>query len=156
MGYSFDMQNRLCCDNCGQSGNVRKMKCPWNYCHADAVCPKCKIEKKDHLSKVAHRNRGCERNHNAYMLDLANEKALLDKGEYLRSCARGFGDMVKAIFTNKDRQDQAFWMSTKTYHAISLGVHATADDFRAHGILLDAVNTDINDGEHYAESKEVA
>lgn len=55
MGYSYDMSNRLCCDNCGTSGGVRKRKCPHvvttdsargprvaiHYCYPPALCNGC-------------------------------------------------------------------------------------------------------------------
>lgn len=55
MGYSFDYRGRLCCDNCGQPGGVRKRKCPHTvmgnshrgaryalpYCPTPAVCQPC-------------------------------------------------------------------------------------------------------------------
>lgn len=55
MGYSTDMRGRLCCDNCGTSGGVRKRTCPHKvtsdslrgarsalpYCYPPAVCAPC-------------------------------------------------------------------------------------------------------------------
>lgn len=55
MGYSYDMNNRLCCDGCSRSGGVRKRKCPHmvltdssrgprieiHYCYPPALCDDC-------------------------------------------------------------------------------------------------------------------
>jgi hypothetical protein len=58
MGYGYDRNNRLCCDNCGMSGGVRKRTCPYtvlgdslrsvggqrykmSYCYPPALCAAC-------------------------------------------------------------------------------------------------------------------
>lgn len=55
MGYSYDNRGRLCCDNCGQAGGVRKRVCPATvrtdssrgprlgirWCSPPAVCSPC-------------------------------------------------------------------------------------------------------------------
>ena len=55
MSYSFDSHGRLCCDNCGNAGGVRKRTCPHRvltdslrgpraplpYCYPPALCPQC-------------------------------------------------------------------------------------------------------------------
>ncbi len=55
VGYSYDMRGRLCCDNCGEAGGVRKRLCPakvlgdssrsprqeTRYCYPPAVCSGC-------------------------------------------------------------------------------------------------------------------
>jgi hypothetical protein len=42
MGYSYDRATgRLCCDNCGMDGGVRKRRCPAGWCPPWALCPAC-------------------------------------------------------------------------------------------------------------------
>jgi hypothetical protein len=56
MGYGYDSRNRLCCDQCGNAGGVRKRRCPhkvlgdslrspsrfaMDYCSAPALCGPC-------------------------------------------------------------------------------------------------------------------
>jgi hypothetical protein len=52
MGYSYDQSKRLCCDDCGKAGGVRKRRCPYrvlsdssrgprhemDYCSPPALC----------------------------------------------------------------------------------------------------------------------
>jgi len=61
MGFCYDSHGRLCCDLCGSSGGVRKVRCPVNWCSPIAVCPKCRTEGKlksvDHSSCRATQNK---------------------------------------------------------------------------------------------------
>ncbi len=63
MGFSYNYLG-LCCDFCNNAGsqqNVRKIKCPYDYCQAWACCNTCK-KKKLHLqsscnpNKISHKN----------------------------------------------------------------------------------------------------
>ena len=49
MGFCYDMDGLLCCDFCGQSGQVRKIKCPYGWCQPWATCPECKSNGKHHI-----------------------------------------------------------------------------------------------------------
>ena len=53
MGYCYDQNHRLCCDICGNSGGVRKMPCPVNWCQPVAACPTCRKAKR-HVPEDKH------------------------------------------------------------------------------------------------------
>jgi hypothetical protein len=40
-------------------------------------------------------------------------------------------------------EESAYWMTQETYHAIPLGVEATLEDYKAHGEVVEASDTDI-------------
>jgi hypothetical protein len=40
-------------------------------------------------------------------------------------------------------EESAYWMSAETYHQIPLGVEATVEDYRAHGEVIETLDTDI-------------
>jgi hypothetical protein len=99
MGYSYDMQRRLCCDNCGQSGGVRKRKCPavvvshsttahgvrltTPYCPPPAVCAACWPEVRNQVHIT------CEQ---GAALSQRREDAIqvrIDAGDALVTCAEG-------------------------------------------------------------------
>lgn len=58
---------------------------------------------------------------------------------------------VKVIFrngghaNNREGNEKAYWMDTETYRAIPLGTIAFIKDFKKHGEVVEAVNTDIYD-----------
>lgn len=144
MGYSYDWRGRLCCDHCGESGGVRKIKCPFGWCPPAALCPDCRVKHKDRLTKAHHRARGCEERANWSRLRDVEEMFILGQGKFIRKSALNHdGRGVKVIFRNKDGDRQAFFMSRRTYRAIPIMVNATPDDFRSHGPLRRAKSTDI-------------
>lgn len=43
MGYSYDSRTgQLVCDSCGTHGGVRRVKCKYGYCPANALCAACR------------------------------------------------------------------------------------------------------------------
>lgn len=86
MGCTRDERGRLCCDACGQPP-ARRYKCPWNYCIADILCKACATKHKAIRTKAAHRERGCEKNHNEFVAREAFKAKLLSEGKKVRCSA---------------------------------------------------------------------
>lgn len=145
----------LCCDFCNDYP-ARKIKCPFGYCQAYAMCKRCRAENKGKKYKEEHRARGCEKNHLEF-IRLENEREeMLRRGEYLRVCASSVEQGVKVLFENKDKDIKAFLMSANTYHQIPLFQNVTPDNFRAFGTLRKMANLDIYNREGIvATTKEV-
>jgi len=150
MGNSYDSWGKLCCNVCGQSGGVRKHKCPFGWCPPIALCPKCKREHPEYLSRDGHRKHGCEEQHNRYEAQKAQEALLLKQGKLLRRaalCHPKHNNRVKVIFQGAGDKERAFWMAQRTYNAIPVGVPATVEDFKSKGKVTRARTTDIYDAE---------
>lgn len=151
MGYCYTADGKLCCDVCDHSGGVRKFRCPFGYCQAVALCPKCKHEHPEYVTKAFHRKQGCEKNHNEFARQEAERASLIERGQFVRTSALWHpqrpGDNIKVIFQGRDRTSKAFWMSDKTYHAIPFGVNATPKEYRKHGAVAEARSLDIYDAE---------
>lgn len=145
MGYSFDQRGRLACDVCGQAeGKTRKRKCPHGYCPAVAACPGCfKTIKADGRWTKAHAT--CAASAAEYDAREAKQAAVLNAGGFVRRSAMGFsgdtGELVRVIFSNKDRQEVGFNMAPETYRAFPLLEVLTPDDFRARGPIYEAPAT---------------
>ena len=160
MGYSY-CGGLLCCDVCGDTGGVRKHKCPFGWCPKVALCPKCKREHPEYLTKSYHREHGnCEENHLRFERQKAKELQLLNEGKLLRRSALQHKTKtswrIKVIFRGlfkegKEQIIRAFWMAPRTYRAIELGVPASVEDYKALGKVTRARNADIYDAEKYAE-----
>ena len=150
MGYSYDMQNRLCCDTCNAVGGVRKIKCPFGYCPALAMCPTCRKDKANLMSEAHHKENGCEVGHARSIIREYEWKKMLEAGRYLRSSALAHGDyMVKVYFTHKDKP-VCWWMNRQTYDAIPLLRIATIEDYKEYGKVIEAKTTDLYDAESMA------
>jgi hypothetical protein len=152
MGYSYETRTgRLCCDVCDKAGDVRKYKCPFGYCPAIALCPDCKAKHPEYVSKAGHRKQGCEKSMNKAISRERREQYMLDHGMFIRCSALSHHmlglSVVKVIFRNKSREEQAFFMAPETYHAIPLLRAATVSDYEKYGKVTPAVNTDIYDPE---------
>jgi len=147
MGYCYDADGKLCCDVCGDSGGVRKNRCPFGYCQPIALCQKCKREHPEYVSKAYHRENGCEANHLRFQQEEAQRQQLLDSGKLLRCSALRHNGRVKVIFRGKNGKERAFWMATRTYRRIPLGEPATVEDYKAIGKVTRAKTTDIYDSE---------
>ena len=143
MGYSYDGQGRLCCDGCGSSGSVRKIRCPFGWCPSPALCPECRSKHRTQLSKAYHRQMGCEANVAEARKRDAEQQVLLDEGNYVRTSALGHNGRVKVIFRNATGDRKAYWMPSETYHAIPLMQPATPAHFSKHGEVTEAENADI-------------
>ena len=151
MGYCYDVDGRLCCDVCSSSGGVRKHRCPFGYCPAIALCPKCKREHPEYLTKAYHRERGnCEEYHLRFVRENEARQRILDEGKYLRVSALRHNGRVKVIFRNKAGQERAFWMAPRNYGSRRLDKPTTPEDYKANGKVTRARTTDIYDAEKYA------
>ncbi len=104
MGYSTDSSGRLCCDSCGVSGGVRKIRCPWNYCPRIALCKNCKTKHADKLGKKHHRDRGCEKSHNEFAADEALKSQNHAAGKFTLQSAIGLNDGTGNIRVSFIRQ----------------------------------------------------
>ncbi|QBP33372.1 hypothetical protein SEA_BRUTONGASTER_158 [Gordonia phage BrutonGaster] len=113
MGYSFDYSGKLCCDNCGQSGGVRRRKCKYkvtlrnggqlHYCPPPAYCAAC-YKLRGGLNGV-HDDR-CREGAEQSQAREDRRNALLDEGKHLVGAAWGSWDdrvpdgMVGVVFQN--------------------------------------------------------
>ena len=140
MGYCYNSASgRLACDACDTDEGVKKRRCPFGYCPADALCAACWTKNQDKLNKAAHRANGCERRHREYLAKQAHEAALLMTGHEIRWSALGDGNgSVHVLFRCGNGTTRGYYMAEATYDAIPLLVTATPDDYRKHGPLEDA------------------
>ena len=144
MGYSYDGQGRLCCDSCGRSGGVRKIRCPFGWCQSAALCPDCRSNKhRSWLTKELHRQLGCEAGAAEARQRAAEQQALFDSGNYVRTSALGHNGRVKVLFRNAAGDTKAYWMAPGTYRSIPLMQPATPAHFSEYGKVTAAKNTDI-------------
>lgn len=96
MGFCYDMRNRLCCDLCGESGGVRRQKCPSGWCQAYAVCKACMPA---YRARKADIHEGCAHSSANYHAQQAKRQALIDAGELVLASAVNTDDgMTKVWF----------------------------------------------------------
>ena len=133
MGYSYDNRNRLCCDNCGRSGGVRKVRCPFYWCPAVALCRECRRTHREYASRTYHTNKGCLAHHLEYQRQNAEMAHLISEGRLVRVAACGDNGRVLVTFAGQNGTRPNFWMAKRTYHAIPLGVNATVEDYQKFG-----------------------
>lgn len=139
MGYCTDMQGRLCCDNCGNSGGCRRNRCPFGYCQADILCPACRKnpEVKAKVNRAAHVERGCKDSHERFIFDRWMERVLLDAGEAISAAAlnaelarpAGPVGMVQVIFKAAFGKTIARYLPAAIYDTFALGTVRTLTDF---------------------------
>lgn len=157
MGYSYDMQNRLCCDQCGKAeGTTRKRPCPSGYCPAVALCPECNHAVRhdgvigDGGRRITWRamHEYCDAKSEAFAAEEARRAALMRAGTPVRCAALGYHDgtgRVRVLFEHLSPDGQRVTtgadMDKATYGAIPLGTIATPADYRAHGAVLEAPAT---------------
>ena len=145
MGYCRDNQGRLCCDICGQSGGVRKHRCPYGYCQAYAICPNCwNNPTKRQAWKDMHVKNECKRLHEEFDAREKLTQNLLNNGFAVRCSAsyvRPVTDVVHVLFRKKDGTCDGYCMAESVYRSIELGVPATPDSFRQFGVLTPAPST---------------
>jgi hypothetical protein len=150
MGYSYTRDGKLCCDICGDSGGVRKQKCPQNWCQPYACCqsPECRAKLAQHRKEVCAVQ--CkEHSEHARQRD-AREAAMLEKGHAIRCSAStmtpDYKDCVKVWFSRNPRGGHVkcanvpahriccvAYMATETYRAIPLLEPASIIDYARHG-----------------------
>lgn len=145
MGYSLDSQGRLCCDYCGHSGGVVKVRCPFGYCPAPAVCPTCRKTHAADFTVATHRERGCERNHLRLQARMAEAARMIQEGRLLRKAASTVPSGVKVLFEGQTER-LCYIMAPETYDAIPLLVNATPEDYQRFGSLTKAANCNLWDG----------
>jgi len=140
MGYSIDaLTGRLCCDNCPNYTGVRRVRCPWNYCPAAALCPDCRKVVPYGSRKpanVAKYHPTCEAASASYKAEREREAALLASGAAVRCSALGGRDgRVHVLFKRRDGSREGRYMSHATYDAIPLRTPATIEDYAKLGAL---------------------
>lgn len=149
MGFSYSAFG-LCCDFCGADKStrkyVKKISCPYGYCQAWACCEVCRAEKKHMASSCANgtHKETCKKLHEDFVKKEQEKQNILDSGAFVRSAALGHGDLVKVLFTNKEGEEKAAFMTVENYRKIELGVTATLEDFE---IICMSKNTDIYDSQ---------
>ena len=137
MGYLYDQHNRLCCDSCGQSGGVRRCRCPYNYCPAAALCVECKKKFKERLGKQAHEQ--CRVAHEEMEKRDREAERILNSGGKLRCSALSIPQHgVHVLFRDSTGATTGFYMSSETYDAFPLGENVTPEMFQQHGQLSPA------------------
>lgn len=130
MGYCYQGK-KLCCDICGFAG-ARKMRCPFGYCQATAVCANCRKAKK-HPNKAWHVSFGCQKNHEAFVATETKRKQLLNDGEALLMAAFGHDNICQVMF-EAIRGHIVVYMPTAVYSnnpTIGNGRLATLKDYQA-------------------------
>lgn len=142
MGYCYDNAGRLCCDVCGSTGSTRRYRCPFGWCQAVALCPRCRASHAHILTRAHHRKHGCEQRHSEFAGQMAQRQRMLSCGLYVRCSALSHNGEVKVIFQGA-RDSIAYLMAPETYHAIPLGVNAVPGDYQKHGAIRAAENADI-------------
>ena len=143
MGYSYDGQGRLCCDVCGRSGGVRKIRCPFGWCPPAALCQECRSKYGSRLTRAYHRQMGCEADVAEARQRDAEQQALLDSGNYVRTSALAHNGRVKVVFRNAAGDRKAYWMAPGTYRSIPLMQPATPAHFSEYGKVTEAENADM-------------
>ena len=88
---------------------------------------------------------GCETQAKTARQRDAEQQALLDSGNYVRTSALAHNGRVKVVFRNSAGATRAFWMPSEAYHAIPLMQPVTPAHFKEHGEVSEAKNTDLYD-----------
>lgn len=135
MGYTYE-NGRLCCDNCGKSGGVRRRKCTYGWCPPPAVCPDCWKGGVRDKERRFHEER-CKAPAAAYAAKERERQKLLVAGHYLRASACSTSDGVLVTFRNCDGDEREYLMHRDTYRAIPLGDAATPECFAKHGEITE-------------------
>ena len=151
MGYSYardPITNRLklVCDRCGNYGGVIKLRCPFGYCPAIALCPTCRKlpEYRAKKRRELHRQAGCEKGQREFEELQKKEMAIIEAGGWLRTSALSHdNEQVKVIFRGKEGKKRAFWMSPETYDAYPLMRPTTPEDYAKVGEIRETENTNI-------------
>lgn len=136
MGYIYSGR-KLCCDYCGKPGGVRKIRCPFGWCPATAMCAECKKEHKAETTATWHETHGgCGTRSAAYRKVEEKRVALLAAGEFLRVAAYGPNGAVEVTFRNAGGTERIVTMPADVYRAFSLLEPATVGDFERVGVSM--------------------
>lgn len=169
MGYSYGRGPSgrwvLACDLCSRAdGTARKVRCPYGYCPATALCRSCRagpipgdfFSRNPELapfsgerwaSRALHRGMGCQRKHLEYIAAQERERALVVRGAYLRRSAMSTGvrdpvtgeTVVQVVFSRSWGElgpERWALMRQSTYRAVPFGFPAQAEDYRAFGAVV--------------------
>jgi hypothetical protein len=117
MGYCYQ-GGLLCCDVCGNTGGVRKKRCPHGWCQPVAVCPTCN-QKPEFKAKWKTAHVACKTSSEKYAAEQAREQELLNQGKAVLCSALSTDDnRVHALFRFKDGTTVGRFMSHEAYAAI--------------------------------------
>ncbi len=146
MGYSYS-GNRLCCDNCGRTGGVRKRTCPHKvrndsfrsvavgvrhevpYCQPPALCSACYAGLKATLHEP------CKEGARLAQEKADRTEALLESGAFLRAAAWGDwhakvpAGRVGVLFVNRAKEERCYHVDKEEYRAGGVGTPTTPDDY---------------------------
>jgi hypothetical protein len=129
MGYCYDDGGKLCCDACGDSGQVRKRTCPYRvhyaeggslpYCSPSALCAACYHTHKATLHadcKAGAAKRTAEELERAAMLEAGQYERRTAWGDWHPFVPAGF---VGLRFVNKAGKELYRLISTERYESIT-------------------------------------
>lgn len=138
MGYSYTVATgRLCCDSCDNDGGVRKIRCPYGYCPAPALCPPCKVKHADALKAPAHAS--CRLRVEEMRAAEADTAAHIAAGRFVRSAALATDDdRVHVLFRGHGGQYVGRYMTHACYDAFPILSVRTIEDYAALEPLADA------------------
>lgn len=129
----------LCCDSCGVSGGVRRIRCPFGACPPVARCANCRKVYSYQDSKKHHRELRCDFQFTESERRAAKEAYLLSGGGHVRRAARNAGaDGVHVLFVNKAGETVGYYMAHETYDGLPALEPACVEDYRALGELSPA------------------
>lgn len=139
MGYTTDRWGRLCCDNCGASGDARRVPCPQGYCPPAILCRACRTDPavRDRLNRY-HVENECARKSLEHRTREQRRREALEQGACLRVSALQHGagsNLVRVIFEGgRDahgyRRTFGADMTHATYDALPLGEIVGLEDYR--------------------------
>ena len=135
MGYSYDsLTGRLCCDNCSNYTGVRKVRCPYNYCPAVALCPTCRANPKVKAdNKKYHLEAGCKESHEQFVANENQRLSLYEQGIPVRKSALGLDDGTVKVWFESSQGEVIRIMPQEVYRAVSIMDVATLADFEKLG-----------------------
>ena len=130
------MSGALCCDSCGTSGGVRKIKCPHGWCPSRAMCAACRAKYTKAMRDENHKT--CA----------ASAKRASDAEDEMRahcaagipvlwSCDRVDSNTVKAIFRDTPafiRAGEVFKEAKLTYYMIPMAIYNQRQNMRGYPI----------------------
>ena len=135
----------LACDGCGSIGGVRKVKCPYNYCPATALCKTCR-EAQPSLAERRKIHAVCETRMADIAIEAARERAILAAGGcVLRAAKQTAEDCCHVLFEGAEGM-VGFYMPRQAYESVPrytpgkglIRRTLTPDDYRAVTTLSEA------------------
>lgn len=137
MGFAYETvvtngreYRRLCCDSCGLSGGVRKIRCPFGGCPPVARCANCRKHYASQHTKAHHRKMSCDGIFSESQKREARATYLLFQGKFVRVSALNSGpDQVHVLFRSQAGEAKGFYVTKSAYDAIPLLEPATPEDY---------------------------